>query len=52
MRLPKIAVFHNRDELRQANTEVTRAPHADSIIAKFSARSTSAGDVTPQNLGN
>jgi hypothetical protein len=51
MRLPKIAVFHNRDESRQAITDVTRAPHADSIIAKFSARSTSARDVTPAKSG-
>jgi hypothetical protein len=51
MRLPKIAVFHNRDEPRQAITDVTRAPQADSIIAKFRARSTSARDVTPAKSG-
>jgi hypothetical protein len=52
MRLPKIAVFHNRDEPRQAITDVTRAPQADSIIAKFSARSTKRAMSRLQNLGN
>jgi len=52
MRLLKIAVFDNRDEPRQAITDVTRAHHVHHVSVKFSARSTSADFVVRDKASN